>query len=83
VSGIAHLMRTVQDIVNNNLNQLQVLRLEADGRVPDETLTLFGETIQDTAAQLTALANMEVFAEKPMVSGPGLDVSRLSSGNAS
>ena len=71
-------MRTVQDIVNNNLNQLQLLRLQAEGHVPDETLTLFDETIQDTAKKLTALGNMEVFAEKPMASGPGLDVSTSS-----
>ena len=30
--------------------------------------------LRDTAAELTALGNMEVFAEKPMASGPGLDV---------
>jgi hypothetical protein len=67
-------MRTVQDIVNNNLNQLQLLRIEADGLVPDETLALFDNALRDTAAQLTALGNMKVFAEKPMASGPGLDV---------
>lgn len=67
-------MRTVQDIVNNNLNQLQLLRLEAEGRVPAETLKHFDETIQDTARQLTALGNMTVFVEKPMESGPGLDL---------
>jgi PAS domain-containing protein len=67
-------MRTVQDIVNNNLTQLQLLRLEAEGHVADATLTLFDKTIQDTAAQLTALANMEEFVEKPMEIGPGLDV---------
>jgi hypothetical protein len=60
---------------NNNLNQLQLLRLEAEGHVQDETLTLFDETIRDTAAQLTALGNMEVVVEKPMASGLGLDVS--------
>ena len=65
-------MRTVQDIVNNNLNQLQLLRLEAEGRVPNDTLTLFDDTIHDTATQLTALGNMETFVEKPMVSGPGV-----------
>jgi len=71
-------MRTVQDIVNNNLNQLQLLRMEADGHVPDETLRLFDESIQDTATQLTTLATMEVFAEKRMASGLGLDVSTSS-----
>jgi hypothetical protein len=67
-------MRTVQDIVNNNLNQLQLLRLEAEGHVSDGTLRLFDETIQNTAAELTALGDMKAFAEKPMASGPGLDV---------
>ena len=67
-------MRTVQDIVNTNLNQLQLLRIDAEGRVPDETLRHFDETIRDTAAQLEALGNVEVFAETPMASGPGLDV---------
>jgi hypothetical protein len=68
-------MRTVHDIVNNNLNQLQLLRIEADGRVPDDTLRHFDATIHDTAAQLTALGNADVFAEKAMASGPALHVS--------
>ena len=75
-------MRTVQDLVNNSLNQLQLLRMEAQGYVSDETLTLFDETIRDTAAQLKALGNMETFAEKPMASGPGLDVSSSSAGRS-
>ena len=68
-------MRTVQDIVNNNLNQLHLLRFEAEGHVQVETLKLFDDTIQDTAAQLTALVNLETFAERPMESGRGLSVS--------
>jgi hypothetical protein len=68
-------MRTVQDIVNNHLNGLQLLRVQSEGCVPVETLTFFDTSIQDTAARLTAIGNMEVFAEKPMASGPGLDVS--------
>jgi hypothetical protein len=68
-------MRTVQDIVNNNLNQLQLLRLQAEGHVPKATLTLFDDALQDTAARLSALANMEAFAEKPMGGASGLDVS--------
>jgi signal transduction protein with GAF and PtsI domain len=67
-------MRTVQDIVNNCLNQLQLLRFAAEGKVPDESLTLFDAAIQDASAQLRALGNMEVFAEKPMEVGTGLDV---------
>ena len=67
-------MRTVQDIVNNGLNQLQLLRIEAEGVVPDDTLTLFDQTIRDTTAQLTALGNMDAYAEKFMASESWLDV---------
>jgi signal transduction protein with GAF and PtsI domain len=67
-------MRTVQDIVNNCLNQLQVLRIDAEGRVPEQSLTAFDEAIHDASAKLRVLGNMEVFAEKAMVIGMGLDV---------
>jgi hypothetical protein len=72
-------MRTVQDIVNNNLNQLQLLRLEAESHVSEATLTLFDHALQDTATKLRTLGNMAVFAEKPMAGGPGLDVGVSSS----
>jgi hypothetical protein len=65
-------MRTVQDIVNNGLNSLQLLRLEAEACVPPDRLAAFDAIIQDIAAQLKALGNVEVFEEKRMASGPGL-----------
>jgi hypothetical protein len=65
-------MRTVQDIVNNNLNQLQLLRIDAVGHVPDASVALFDQVIRDTATELTTLGNIEVFIEKPMEIGPGL-----------
>ena len=67
-------MRTVQDVVNNALNQLQLVRLEAEGHVPDASLELFDEVIHETAAQLKALGNLEAYAEKQMAAGRGLDV---------
>ena len=67
-------MRTVQDLVNNGLNQLQLLRIEAEGIVPDDTLMLFDHTIRYTTAQLTALGNMDALVEKSMASGSWLDV---------
>jgi hypothetical protein len=67
-------MRTVQDIVNNCLNQIQLLRLDAEGFVPEESLRLFDEAIQDTTTKLKELGNLEVFAEKQMAIGSGLDV---------
>ena len=69
-------MRTVQDIVNNCLNQLQLLRLHAEGLVPEESLTLFDEAIHTAASQLKALGDVEVFAEKQMEIGIGLDWAR-------
>ena len=72
-------MRTVQDIVNNFLNGVQLLRIEAEACFPPEMLTRFDTSIQDTAAQLTALGNIAVFAEKPTAIGSGLDVSASSS----
>jgi hypothetical protein len=68
-------MRTVQDIVNNCLNQLQVLRMAAEDLVPEESLGLFDKAIQETSAKLKALGDLEVFAEKPMAVGSSLDVS--------
>jgi hypothetical protein len=65
-------MRTVQDIVNNCLNQLQLVRIEAEGHVADETLVLFDQSIQEAAAQLTTLSGLKVYAEQPMGMGPGL-----------
>jgi signal transduction protein with GAF and PtsI domain len=67
-------MRTVQDIVSNCLNQLQLLRMSAEGHVPEESLLLFDEAIQDASVKLTALADMKTFAEKQMAIGLGLDL---------
>jgi hypothetical protein len=41
--------------------------------VPEESLTLFDEAIQTAASQLKALGDIEVFTEKQMDIGIGLD----------
>jgi K+-sensing histidine kinase KdpD len=66
-------MRTVQHVVNNSLNQLQALRMGAEGHVPEESLATFDATIRDTFSKLTALGNVRSYAEKPMALGVGLD----------
>jgi hypothetical protein len=66
-------MRSVEDIVNNCLNQLQLLRLEAEGLVPEESLTTFDQAVRDASAKLRALAELQAFAEKQMAIGMGLD----------
>jgi len=68
-------MQMVRDTVNDNLNQFTRLRLEAEGHVSEDTLTLFDNALRDTAAELTALGSTESFAEKPKASGPGVNVS--------
>ena len=67
-------MRTVQDIVNNCLNQLMLLRLDAEAHVSAESLAVFDQAIKDAAAQLKALADLEAYAEKQMEMGVALDV---------
>lgn len=67
-------MRTVHDIVNNCLNQLQLLRIEAVGLVPEESLATFDQAVRDASAQLRQLSELQAFAEKQMEIGVGLDV---------
>jgi hypothetical protein len=43
-------MRTVQDIMNNCLNQLQLLRLDAEGHMPHESVEVFDKAIQEASA---------------------------------
>lgn len=67
-------MRSVEDIVNNCLNQLLLLRVEAEGLVPEESLAAFDEAVREASARLKALAELQAFAEKQMEIGMGLDV---------
>ena len=66
-------MRTVHDIVNNFLNNLQLVRLEAEGRLPLEMVTLFDEMIADASEKLRALGNLEKVTEKQMSIGVGIE----------
>jgi hypothetical protein len=66
-------MRTVQDIVNNALNQLQLFRLDAEGLLPEESLTQFDEIIGGTAAKLKALGDLKSTVETVSPLGPSID----------
>ena len=66
-------MRTVQNIVNNFLANMQVFRLEAEGKLSEESLTLFDRLIQDTAKELSVLSNIETIHETKMAIGTGID----------
>lgn len=65
-------IRTVQDIVNNGLNQLLLVRFEAEGHVSAATLATFDEAIHDTATRLTALGELPEYREYQMANGVGL-----------
>jgi hypothetical protein len=65
-------MRTVQDVINNCLNQLQLVRFEAEGFVSPDSLAMFDGAIRDAAAQLKKLADLEAYVEHDMAIGTGL-----------
>ena len=66
-------MRTVQDLVNNFLNNMQLFRMEAeDGPLSVESLKLFDDLINETAEKLKALGDSESVVEYKMASGIGI-----------
>ena len=66
-------MRTVQEIVNNAFNKLQLFRLDAEGLLPQESLKLFDSVIRGTAAKLKVLADIESTPETIAPFGPIID----------
>ncbi len=66
-------MTTVQDIVNNFLTSLQLVRMEAEGRLTPEILTLFDGMIEDAASKLRTLGDLETVKEKDMEIGSGIE----------
>jgi hypothetical protein len=66
-------MRTVQDVVNNCLNQMQLLRMDAEDLVSPKSLTIFDSAIQETSVKLRALGDLKAYAEKHLEIGIGLD----------
>jgi two-component system sensor histidine kinase/response regulator len=66
-------IRTVQDIVNNLLSTFQFVRLEAEGQLPAEMLTLVDRMIEEAAIKLRTLGDLETVKEKEMTIGLGID----------
>ena len=66
-------MRTVQDIVNNLLNGLQLAHLEAEGQLPADLQALIERVIQEAAVKLKTLGDLETVKEKAMPIGTGID----------
>ncbi len=66
-------MRSVHHIVNNFLNSLQLFRLDAEETLPQESLDLLDELVQETAAELRTLGDLEATPEKPTPIGVCID----------
>ncbi len=68
-------MRTVNDIVNNFLNNLQLFRLEAEEKnaLEPESLELMDSIIRDTTTKLRKLGDLDSTPEKQMAGGIGID----------
>jgi hypothetical protein len=65
-------MTTVQDIVGNFLNSIQLVRMECDGVLPEQSIELFDHLIAEASAHLKALAELDHVHEKPMAIGAGI-----------
>ena len=66
-------IRTVQDIVNNLLSNLQLVHFEAENQLPPEMLALVDRIVEEAAAKLKALGDLETVKEKEMAMGLGID----------
>ncbi|HZS46987.1 MAG TPA: hypothetical protein VFC63_18070 [Blastocatellia bacterium] len=66
-------MLTVQDIVGNMQQGLQLFRLEYEDTWSKQELELFDSLMLDTATRLQALGNLEATPEIEMAAGTGID----------
>jgi hypothetical protein len=66
-------MRTVQDIVNNFLQSMMLLEIEAGESVSPETTQLLERARRETFEKLKTLADLESTPEIEMAVGPGID----------
>jgi hypothetical protein len=71
-------MRTVQDIVNNFLDNLLLFEMEAQAVMPPGSLDALEELAQQTYQKLKALGDLESVRETPLTSGVGKESRTLS-----
>ena len=66
-------MRTVHDLVNNFLNNMQFFRLETEDALSPEAAELFDKVIQETSAKLKALGDLQSTPEKTVGGSAWID----------
>jgi hypothetical protein len=69
-------MRTVQDIVNNFLNNLMLFEMPAKDNMPHGSLDTVEELIHHTAQQLRSLGDLESVEETSLAAGIGIKYPR-------
>ena len=64
-------LASVHDVVNNSLNNLLLVKMEAEEGKPlsPETLVLFGDLIDDMAAQIRNLDEINIITRRDLSSG--------------
>ncbi len=67
-------LASVHDVVNNALNNLLLVKLEAENGAPlrAETLSLFGQLIDGLAAQLRTMSEIESVTQRDLSQGLGV-----------
>lgn len=65
-------MRTVQDIVNNFLNNLMLFEIPAKGDMPPGSVATVEGLIQHTSRQLRSLGDLESVVETSLAVGAGI-----------
>jgi hypothetical protein len=65
-------MRTVQDIVNNFLNNLMVFEMAASSEMPDGSRDRLEDLIQETSQKLKALGDLQSVQERVLAIGIGI-----------
>jgi hypothetical protein len=50
---------------------------QSEGKVPQESLTLFDQAIHETSLKLNAMGDLQAYAEMQMAVGTGLDTKSL------
>jgi hypothetical protein len=65
-------MRTVQDLVNNFLSNMQLVPLEAGDALSQETLELLEKITFETSSKLKALGDLEYIPKAQLAIGTGI-----------
>jgi len=73
-------MRTVQDIVNNFLNNLLLFRIEAEQAFSPESLEQFDDLVQGTSAKLKALGDLDAITEIQTGGGAAIEYATTGAG---